>query len=159
MYHSNRTPSQFVFLSSAWADPIELINLSTNALPNQLQTLQARSVVQRQFSDLWKPSPLVTVTNPDSLFKVYTYNAVLEALVTALLGAFDTRNRIIEVENQANPTTAETLDATRRVDDATVAITSAIFNLIVELIRPTGSNNRSSNESSTGLVRTSPPAS
>nr|AAK58029.1 coat protein [Tomato mosaic virus] len=36
---------------------------------------------------------------------------------------------IIEVENQQSPTTAETLDATRRVDDATVAIRSAINNL------------------------------
>ena len=37
-----------------------------------------------------------------------------------------TGNRIIEVENPQNPTTAETLDATRRVDDATVAIRASI---------------------------------
>ena len=158
MSYSITTPSQFVFLSSAWADPIELINLCTNALGNQFQTQQARTVVQRQFSEVWKPSPQVTVRFPDSDFKVYRYNAVLDPLVTALLGAFDTRNRIIEVENQANPTTAETLDATRRVDDATVAIRSAINNLIVELIRGTGSYNRSSFESSSGLVWTSGPA-
>ena len=48
--------------------------------------------------------------------------------MSALLGAFDTRNRIIEVENPQNPTTAETLDATRRVDDATVAIRASISN-------------------------------
>nr|3KML_A Chain A, Coat protein [Tobacco mosaic virus (vulgare)]3KML_B Chain B, Coat protein [Tobacco mosaic virus (vulgare)]3KML_C Chain C, Coat protein [Tobacco mosaic virus (vulgare)]3KML_D Chain D, Coat protein [Tobacco mosaic virus (vulgare)]3KML_E Chain E, Coat protein [Tobacco mosaic virus (vulgare)]3KML_F Chain F, Coat protein [Tobacco mosaic virus (vulgare)]3KML_G Chain G, Coat protein [Tobacco mosaic virus (vulgare)]3KML_H Chain H, Coat protein [Tobacco mosaic virus (vulgare)]3KML_I Chai len=98
--YSITTPSQFVFLSSAWADPIELINLCTNALGNQFQTQQARTVVQRQFSEVWKPSPQVTVRFPDSDFKVYRYNAVLDPLVTALLGAFDTRNRIIEVENQ-----------------------------------------------------------
>ena len=39
------------------------------------------------------------------------------------------------VENQQSPTTAETLDATRRVDDATVAIRSAINNLVNELVR------------------------
>ena len=89
---------------------------------------------------------------------MYRYNAVLDPLVTALLGAFDTRNRIIEVENQANPTTAETLDATRRVDDATVAIRSAINNLVVELIRGTGSYNQSAFESTSGLVWTSGPA-
>nr|CCH64050.1 coat protein [Tobacco mosaic virus] len=158
MSYSITTPSQFVYLSSAWADPIELINLCTNALGNQFQTQQARTVVQRQFSEVWKPSPQVTVRFPDNDFKVYRYNAVLDPLVTALLGAFDTRNRIIEVENQANPTTAETLDATRRVDDATVAIRSAINNLVVELIRGTGSYNRSSFESSSGLVWTSGPA-
>nr|QOU09459.1 coat protein [Tobacco mosaic virus] len=158
MSYSITTPSQFVFLSSAWADPIELINLCTNALGNQFQTQQARTVVQRQFSEVWKPSPQVTVRFPDSDFKVYRYNAVLDPLVTALLGAFDTRNRIIEVENQANPTTAETLDATRRVGRATVAIRSAINNLVVELIRGTGSYNRSSFESSSGLVWKSGPA-
>ena len=104
MSYNITTPSQFVFLSSAWADPIELINLCTNALGNQFQTQQARTVVQRQFSEAWKPSPQVTVRFPASDFKVYRYNAVLDPLVTALLGAFDTRNRIIEVENQANPT-------------------------------------------------------
>ena len=82
-------------LSSAWADPIELINLCTNALGNQFQTQQARTVVQRQFSEVWKPSPQVTVRFPNNDFKVYRYNAVLDPLVTALLGAFDTRNRII----------------------------------------------------------------
>ena len=49
---------------------------------------------QRQFSEVWKPSPQVTVRFPDSDFKVYRYNAVLDPLVTALLGAFDTRNEI-----------------------------------------------------------------
>ena len=97
MSYSITTPSQFVFLSSAWADPIELINLCTNALGNQFQTQQARTVVQRQFSEVWKPSPQVTVRFPDDVYKVYRYNAVLDPLITALLGAFDTRNRIIEV--------------------------------------------------------------
>ena len=35
---------------------------------------------------------------PGDVYKVYRYNAVLDPLITALLGAFDTRNRIIEVE-------------------------------------------------------------
>lgn len=159
MSYTIATPSQFVFLSSAWADPIELINLCTNSLGNQFQTQQARTTVQRQFSEVWKPVPQVAVRFPDSGFKVYRYNAVLDPLVTALLGAFDTRNRIIEVENQANPTTAETLDATRRVDDATVAIRSAINNLVVELVKGTGLYNQSTFESASGLQWSSAPAS
>nr|AII25945.1 coat protein [Tobacco mosaic virus] len=64
MSYGITTPSQFVFLSSAWADPIELINFCTIALGIQFQTQQARTVVQRQFSEVWKPSPQVTVRFP-----------------------------------------------------------------------------------------------
>jgi len=76
----------------------------------------------------------------------------LDSLVSALLGAFDTRNRIIEVENPQNPTTAETLDATRRVDDATVAIRASISNLMNELVRGTGMYNQALFESASGLT-------
>ena len=134
MSYAITSPSQFVFLSSAWADPVELINICTNSLGNQFQTQQARTTVQQQFSEVWKPFPQSTVRFPDNVFKVYRYNAVIDPLITALLGTFDTRNRIIEVENQQSPTTAETLDATRRVDDATVAIRSAVNNSLTKLL-------------------------
>ena len=108
---------------------------------------------------MWKPFPQSTVRFPGDVYKVYRYNAVLDPLITALLGSFDTRNRIIEVENPQNPTTAETYDATRRVDDATVAIRSAINNLVNELVRGTGLYNQNTFESMSGLVWTSAPAS
>ncbi|QNH85183.1 coat protein [Yellow pepper mild mottle virus] len=159
MSYAINSPNQLVFLSSAWADPTELLNLCTNSLGNQFQTQQARTTVQQQFSDVWKPVPQVGVRFPASGFKVYRYNAVLDPLITALLGTFDTRNRIIEVENQQSPTTAETLDATRRVDDATVAIRSAINNLANELVRGTGMYNQASFESVAALTWTTAPAS
>nr|AXG24387.1 coat protein [Tomato mosaic virus] len=156
---SNTSPSQFVFLSSVWADPIELLNDCTNSLGNQFQTQLARTTVQQQFSEVWKPFPQSPVRFPGDVYKVYRYNAVLDPLITALQGAFDTRNRIIEVENQQSPTRAETLDATRRVDDATVAIRSAINNLVNELVRGTGLYNQNTFASMSGLVWTSAPAS
>jgi len=158
MSYTVNSPSQLVYLSSAWADPTDLLNLCTNSLGNQFQTQQARTTVQQQFSDVWKPVPQAGVRFPNNGFKVYRYNAVLDPLITALLGTFDTRNRIIEVENQQNPTTAETLDATRRVDDATVAIRSAINNLANELVRGTGMYNQTSFESTAGLTWTTTPA-
>jgi len=101
----------------------------------------------------------VGVRFPANGFLVYRYNPIIDPLITALLGTFDTRNRIIEVENPQNPTTAETLDATRRVDDATVAIRSAINNLTNELVRGTGMYNQTSFESAAGLTwSTTPPS-
>jgi len=154
MSYAVTQPSMLVYLGSAWADPNELINLCTNALGNQFQTQQARTTVQQQFADVWKPVPSSNTRFPETGYKVFRYNAVLDPLITALLGTFDTRNRIIEVENQQNPTTAETLDATRRVDDATVAIRSAINNLTNELVRGTGMYDRASFESASGLTWT-----
>ena len=94
MSYNITTPSQFVSQSRYEADPIELINLCTNSLGNQFQTQQARTTVQRQFSEVWKPVPQVTVRFPDSGFKVYRYNAVLDPLITALLGAIVTGKQI-----------------------------------------------------------------
>ena len=149
--HSFQCQSISVF-RFCWADPLELQNLCTSALGNQFQTQQARTTVQQQFSDVWKTIPTATVRFPATGFKVFRYNAVLDSLVSALLGAFDTRNRIIEVENPQNPTTAETLDATRRVDDATVAIRASISNLMNELVRGTGMYNQALFESASGLT-------
>ncbi|ANF29783.1 coat protein [Tropical soda apple mosaic virus] len=152
MSYTISNPNQLVYLASVWADPTELLNLCTSALGNQFQTQQARTTVQQQFSDVWKTVPATNIRFPNAGFKVYRYNAVLDSLITALLGSFDTRNRIIEVENPQNPTTAETLDATRRVDDATVAIRSSINNLMNELVRGTGMYNQAQFESVSGLT-------
>ena len=43
-------------------------------------------------------------------------------------------NRIIEVDNQPAPNTTEIVNATQRVDDATVAIRASINNLANELV-------------------------
>nr|BCD53002.1 coat protein [Pepper mild mottle virus] len=152
MAYTVSSANQLVYLGSVWADPLELQNLCTSALGSQFQTQQARTTVQQQFSDVWKTIPTATVRFPATGFKVFRYNAVLDSLVSALLGAFDTRNRIIEVENPQNPTTAETLDATRRVDDATVAIRASISNLMNELVRGTGMYNQALFESASGLT-------
>nr|UEP55431.1 coat protein [Tomato mosaic virus]UEP55432.1 coat protein [Tomato mosaic virus] len=159
MSYSITSPSQFVFLSSVTADPIKVLNVRTNSLGNQFQTQQARTTVQQQFTKVWKPFHQNTIRFPGDVYKVYRYNAVLDPLNTALLGSFDTRNRIIETEHQQKPTTAETLKATRRVNDTTVAIQSAINNLIKELVRGTGLYNQNTFESMSGLVWTSAPAS
>lgn len=152
MSYTITSPSQLAYLSHVWADPQELINICTDAAGEQFQTQQARTTVQRQLNGVWKTAPASNVRFPAVGYKVYRYNAVLDPLITALLGSFDTRNRIIEVENQQNPTTAETLDATRRVDDATVAIRSSLNNLLSELIRGTGCYNQATFEAASGLT-------
>ena len=102
--------------------------------------------------------PSMTVRFPASDFYVYRYNSTLDPLITALLNSFDTRNRIIEVDNQPAPNTTEIVNATQRVDDATVAIRASINNLANELVRGTGMFNQAGFETASGLVWTTTPA-
>ncbi|AYQ58960.1 CP [Brugmansia latent virus] len=154
MSYTITTPSQIAYLGAAWADPLMLINLCTSSQGNQFQTQNARTTVQQQFADIWKVAPAVNVRFPEAEFKVYRYNPVLDQLISALLNSFDTRNRVIEVENPQNPTTTETMSATQRVDDATVNIRACIVNLMNELVRGTGMLNRTQFESTSGLIWT-----
>jgi hypothetical protein len=56
--------------------------------------------------------------------------------------SFDTRNRIIETEEESRPSASEVANATQRVDDATVAIRSQIQLLLSELSNGHGYMNR-----------------
>lgn len=106
MPYTVSSPNQLVYFGSVWADPIALIDLCTVSLGNQFQTQNARTTVQQQFSDLFKTVPTRTIrfSDGENGFRVFRYNSTLDPLITALLNSFDTRNRIIETENPANPT-------------------------------------------------------
>ena len=75
MSYSITTPSQFVFLSSVWADPIELLNVCTNSLGNQFQTADtynlslARNIASQKAGD-WEVAVIHdadTVINPQQI--------------------------------------------------------------------------------------------
>nr|WLJ60133.1 MAG: coat protein [Piper chlorosis virus] len=152
MVYTLNNPNQLVYLTQSYANPVDLINLCNSALGNQFQTQNARTTVQKQFSDAWQSVPSLNVRFPPGVFYVFRYNMVIEPLVTALLNSFDTRNRIIEVEDQQSPTTTETINATRRVDDATVNIRSCISNLMNELSKGTGTVDQVSFETMSNLT-------
>lgn len=152
MSYTISTPEQYAYFTASYADPIALMNLCNSALSNQFQTQNARTTVQQQFGDIWKNVPSVSVRFPETGFYVYRLDSTIEPLVTALLNAFDTRNRVIEVDNPSNPTTAETLNANQRIDDATVNIRACINNLMNPLNRGVGYLNRASFEATSQLT-------
>ncbi|BAA02703.1 coat protein [Obuda pepper virus] len=156
MPYTVTSPSQLVYFGSVWADPITFIDLCTVALGNQFQTQNARTTVQQQFSDLFKTVPTRTnrFNDGENGFRVFRYNSTLDPLISALMNSFDTRNRIIEVDNPANPNTSEVASATQRVDDATVNIRACINNLMNELVRGTGMMNTASFETVSNLTWT-----
>lgn len=159
MPYAITSPNQVAYLGAAWADPIALQDLCTISLGNQFQTQNARTAVQQQFAEQFKTVPQINVrfTDGPSGFRVFRFNSSLDPLITALMGSFDTRNRIIEVDNAPSPSATEVVSATQRVDDATVNIRSCISNLLNELARGTGYLNTVSFEATSGLVWTAAP--
>jgi len=154
MSYSISSPRQLVYFSNAWCDATSLINLLTAVQADQFQTQNARTTVQQQLGDMWSGRVGPTERFPETGFYVFRFDPILEQLITALMNSFDTRNRIIEVENQPAPNTTEMVNATQRVDDATVNIRSCITNLLNPLVQGTGMYNRSVFESASGLVWT-----
>lgn len=152
MVYNITSPRQYQYLSNAWCEPNALINLCNVSLANQFQTQNARTTTQQQFGDLWAPVVSTSSRFPAIGYYVYRYDPVLEQLITALMNSFDTRNRIIETESNPNPSTTEIVNATQRVDDATVNIRSCINNLLNPLIQGTGYYNQNSFEATSGLA-------
>ena len=86
-----------------------MMGLQAKAIESQIDDNKATArKINAEATNTSADLPTATVRFPATGFKVFRYNDVLDSLVSALLGAFDTRNRIIEVENPQNPTTAET---------------------------------------------------
>lgn len=123
-----------------------LMSLCISAQGQLFQTQSARDTARDQFSGSFRALPAPNVRFPDNGFYVYVNNAKIKPIHSALLKAFDTKNRIIETEEETRPTNGEVMSATRRVDDATVAIRSELSALLNELQNGSGFFNRSSFE-------------
>lgn len=89
---------------------------------------------------------------------MFIQDPVIRPIWNQLLKAFDTKNRILETEEEARPTASEVGNATQRVDDATVAIRSELANLQEALGKGSGFYDQASFEATSGLVWANPAA-
>lgn len=119
-----------------------MLNQCISALSQSYQTQAARDTVRQQFSNL--TSTVVTPTQrfPEAGFRVFINSAVIKPLYEALMKSLDTKNRILETEEESRPSASEVANATQRVDDATVAVRSQIQLLLNELSSGNGYMNR-----------------
>lgn len=143
-YLTNRYVDYFTFVSS-------LLSVQTNSFQTQsgrdeLRTMLVNSVIS---------VPAVNTRFPVDKFYIYINHPSVLPVWSALLQSTDTRNRIIENEGQnQNPTTAEQLNAVRRVDDASTAIHNNIEQLQSLLNRAEGVFDQATFENVSGLVWT-----
>lgn len=154
MSYSNVSPLNLVYLANAWVPAYDFINTVISGIGQSFQTQSARDEFRAQIIGLYRTVATPSVRFPERNFFVWSNNPTLRPILLALFQALDTRNRILEVEatNSANPTSTETREATRRVDDATVAIRSQLQLLFEQLQGGTGVYNRATFEEASGLT-------
>lgn len=121
------------------------MNLCVSAQGQLFQTQSARDTVREQFSNSLT-SPVSTEVRFPDRYMVYLGSAAVKPLFEALMQSTDTKNRIIETVEESRPSTAEVVNATQRVDDATVAIRSQLQELYTALQNGNGFYNRTSFE-------------
>lgn len=123
-----------------------LLNLCVSSLGELFQTQAARDTVRNQFANVLSAAVTENQRFPETGFRVYINSPVLKPIYEALMKSFDTKNRIIETEEELRPTASEVANATQRVDDATVGIRSQIQALQSSLQNGDGYFNRASFE-------------
>lgn len=123
-----------------------LLNLCVSSLGELFQTQAARDTVRNQFANVLSAAVTENQRFPETGFRVYVNSPVLKPIYEALMKSFDTKNRIIETEEELRPTASEVANATQRVDDATVGIRSQIQALQSSLQNGDGYFNRASFE-------------
>ncbi|AIA57393.1 coat protein [Plumeria mosaic virus] len=154
MAYTNISTVNLQYFSRSYIPGVEFINLIISGLGQSFQTQSARDEFRAQLIGSYKVVVTSTVRFPENSIYLWANNPAIRPLLLAVFQALDTRNRIIEVEsaNAINPTSSETREATRRVDDATVAVRSQLQLLFDALSGGTGLYDRKSFEEASGLV-------
>nr|CAJ13874.1 coat protein [Ribgrass mosaic virus] len=142
MSYNITSSNQYQYFAAVWAEPTPMLNQCVSALSQSYQTQAGRDTVRQQFSNLLSTVVAPNQRFPDTGFRVYVNSAVIKPLYEALMKSFDTKNRIIETEEESRPSASEVANATQRVDDATVAIRSQLQLLLNELSNGHGFMNR-----------------
>lgn len=122
------------------------MSLCIKAQGELFQTQAARDSTRQQFAGSFTMLPTYNSRFPISGYYVYVNNAKIKPIYSALLKSFDTKNRVLETEEETRPTNGEIVSATQRVDDATVAIRSQLMALSNELQNGSGFFDRTSFE-------------
>jgi len=138
---------------------MEFLDFLSVAAGEAFQTQSGRDTTRESLQGFLSKPVDVDVQFPDNVYGyVFLKHTQLNSLFSAAMAALDTRNRVIEVVDPSNPTTAESLNAVKRTDDASVAARVAIERLSEAIISGAGRFTRTKFESELGLVWTAPAA-
>nr|QHR83191.1 coat protein [Hibiscus latent Fort Pierce virus]WJE88256.1 18 kDa coat protein [Hibiscus latent Fort Pierce virus] len=156
MSYSNITALNLIYSSPTFAPYDVLLEILIKSRSNSFQTQAGRDILREQLVNALQTVVTPITRFPADRWYVWSRNPTLGPVFEALLQATDTKNRIIETEEDSRPTTAETLNATQRVDDATVAIHKEIDNILGLLQGGTAVYNQASFEIASGWTWTAP---
>lgn len=117
-------------LTPSFVKYVDVLSLIQSILGSQsFQTQNGRDQLRSQLAGLLTAPATRDIRFPEETVFIRVFDSVIEPLWLSVLAATDTRNRIIEEQMVQGPTTPEVLNATKRVDDATVACRTALSKL------------------------------
>lgn len=137
--------------SIAWFEVNNLLNILNSNLTKSFQ-------VQANRTDLAEiiKGAMVSIVNANTRFPngiyIYRWDDQVKVAINNILSATDTKNRIVEVADGSAPSSQVELNSVRRTDDATVAIRSAIQDLIDLILNEIGFYEQADFESKFGLT-------
>jgi len=146
------TPSNLALFTNNYASFMDFSNYLSSAVSAAFQTQNGRDTVRQTIGGFLSGPVGINSRFPETGFYVYLNHPTIMPLYDALMSSLDTRNRVIEVNEPSNPTTSETLNATKRTDDASVASRSNLSRLKEVIDSGVGVFDRALFESSNGLT-------
>nr|WAH67165.1 coat protein [Cucumber green mottle mosaic virus] len=152
MAYNPLTPGKLIAFSASYVPVRTLLNFLVASQGTAFQTQAGRDSFRESLSAL--PSSVVDINSrfPDAGFYAFLNGPVLRPIFVSLLSSTDTRNRVIEVVDPSNPTTAESLNAVKRTDDASTAARAEIDNLIESISKGFDVYDRASFEAAFSVV-------
>lgn len=115
------------------------------------QTQAGRDNIRKTLTSMVRSVASVNIRFPENP-QVFLLDPVVSQFYNAIIKATDTKNRIIEVENERAPSGGEIENVTRRVDDASVAIRVNVAELLAALGKIAGVYDRQLFEQEAGLI-------
>lgn len=153
MAYSPITPNVLPYFSKSFVVYKDFVDFLMSSMSSAFQTQSGRDSVRESLGGfLQAPVGFNQRFPAGPVFYIYLSHAAIAPLYGSLLASLDTRNRVIEVAEPSNPTTAEAINATKRTDDASVAARTSVEQLLVAIRSGAGVFNRDLFESESHLV-------
>lgn len=152
MAYTKVTPARLKFFGKVWFDPLPFQNGLKDLLKNSFQTQAGRDAVRDFLQNSLKEVIAKDERFPEDAYYGCIALAPLQGLWAATLQASDTKSRYAEDEKPERMSSAVELNATKRVDDATVAVRNCLQNLQTALFNGEGLYGLESFEEASGLV-------
>jgi len=152
MAYTPITANTVILFSQSWIEASNILSILNNALADSFQVQINRTDLANLLRGAVVSIVSATERFPANKYYIYRWDDQIKVAFNNILAATDTKNRIVEVADGSAPSSQVELNSVRRTDDATVAVRTAIQNLIDLILNKVGFYTQPQFESAFGLT-------